>query len=570
MDRLNERPRRTSGTPAWAKALLGLALLTVIGLLAYPIVFPEGPPRIVTSGTDEFQDERDDGRGIGRIAPESPDPSVVVEREGFDIGPITDQLDAQAEELERRNAALQANIAALQEELQSLNEAAEAEQETLAQQLAAALAEAQAQNAAAIEQLTGEFQVQLARQAAASEERASEQDGLIRSLAQQNERLEALLQARPATPDATEVERRLRLESELRREEDAAREARALEAELAREAQAARIEVERQDRQLELERQRQLEAERQRLAQIEEERRRAALADEASRRAELEARRAEQLALREARIESPGVVFDQRASAGPSPGAPGGAADRGLTAADGPFGQGRLPSRDEIQRGFVSDLGGGADPTLAGFIANPANTVLQGTVVEASLETAIDSALPGPVVAMVTRPIWSFDGSQVLVPPGSRLFGQYSSDIALGQSRILMGWQRIVTPGGQTVQISAFGGDAQGRSGITGDVDSRFLQRFGGAALISLVSAVPAIAAASGGSEIEVQIGEDVTGNLVGATSTAIEQYATLPPVIRVPIGSAVTVIVDRDIELFSQPEASFVGVPGIPGAPFK
>ncbi|WP_371158316.1 TrbI/VirB10 family protein [Jannaschia sp. 2305UL9-9] len=560
MAETEDRRRRTGGTPAWAKGLLGLALLVVIGLLAYPIVFPEGPPRIITSGTDEFQDERDDGRGIGRIAPEDGDTTVIVERESFDIGPITDQLDAQAEELERRNAALQENIAALQDELRGLNEAAEAEQATLAQQLAAALAEAQEQNAASIEQLTGEFQNQLARQAAEAEDRASEQDGLIRSLAEQNERLEALLQARPAGPDATETERRLRLESELRREEEAAREARALEAELAREAQR-----------LDLERQRQMEAERQRLARIEEEQRRAALADESSRRAELEARRAEQQALREARIESPGVIFDQRAIGASANGSPGAATDSGLTAANGPFGQGRLPSRDELQRGFVSAVGGGTEASVAEFIANPSNTVLQGTLIEASLETAIDSALPGPVVAMVTRPIWSFDGSQVLVPPGSRLFGQYSSDVSLGQSRILVGWQRIVTPDGQSVRISAFGGDAQGRSGLTGDVDSRFFQRFGGAALISLVSAAPAIAAANADSEVEVQIGEDVTGNLVGATSSAVEQYATLPPVIRVDIGSAVTVIVDRDIELFSQLDPAFVGASGFgTGLPLK
>lgn len=564
------RRRRTGGTPAWAKASLGLALLVVIGLLAYPIVFPEGPARIVTSGTDEFQDERDDGRGFGRIAADD-DAAVIVERESFDIGPITDQLDAQAEEPERRNAALKGNIAALQEELRGLNEAAAAEQETLAQQLAAALAEAQEQNAAAIEQLTGEFQNQLARQAAAAEERASEQDGLIRSLAEQNERLEALLQAQPSSPDATETEQLRRLESELRREEEAARDARALEAELAREAQAAELEAQRQEQQLELEKQRRREAERQRLAQIEGEQRRAALADRESRRAELEARRAEQMALREARIESPGVIFDQRATGAGATGSPGGATDGGLTAANGPFGQGRLPSRDEAQRGFVSAVGGGTEAAVAKFIANPSNTVLQGTVVAASLETAIDSALPGPVVAMVTRPIWSFDGSQVLVPPGSRLFGQYSSDVSLGQSRILVGWQRIVTPDGQSKRISAFGGDAQGRSGITGDVDGRFLQRFGGAALISLVSAAPAIAAANADSEVEVQIGEDVTGNLVGATSSAVEQYATLPPVIRVDIGSAVTVIVDRDIELFSQPDPAFVGVAGFgTGLPLK
>ena len=551
------RRRRSSATPGWMKGLLGLAMAAIIGLLLWPILFPEGAPRIVTSGTEEFQDDRGERNGIGRIVADDPGPEIVIERQPFDIGPITDQLDAQSEELQRRNAALKSDIAALQDELRGVGEAAEREQATLSQQLAGALAEAQEQNAAAIEQLTGEFQNQLARQAAAAEDRASEQDGLIRTLAEQNERLEALLQARPSGPDATETERRLRLESELRIQEEAERDARELDAQLQRERQA-----------FEIERERAAEAERQRLLRVEEEQRRAVQTDEASRRAELEARRAEAEALREAQVASPGVIFDQRSLGGTGGG--GGALDAvadttgGLTAANGPFGQGRLPSTEDIQRGFIQGLGaGGADVSVAEYIANPSNTVLQGTVIEATLENAIDSSLPGPVVATVSRPIWAFDGSQVLVPPGSRLFGQYSSDVSLGQSRILVGWQRIVTPDGQSVQVSAFGADAQGRSGVTGDVDGRFLQRFGGAALISLVGAAPAIAAASADSDIEVQIGEDVGENFSNATADVISEYATLPPIIRVDIGSPVTVIVDRDIELFTQPDYGFAGVGG-------
>jgi len=41
------------------------------------------------------------------------------------------------------------------------------------------------------------------------------------------------------------------------------------------------------------------------------------------------------------------------------------------------------------------------------------------------LETAINSDLPGYTRAIVSRDIRSFDGTNILVPRGSRLIGQY-------------------------------------------------------------------------------------------------------------------------------------------------
>ncbi len=58
----------------------------------------------------------------------------------------------------------------------------------------------------------------------------------------------------------------------------------------------------------------------------------------------------------------------------------------------------------------------------------------------------------------------------------------------------MVAWDRIILPDNQTVEISAFGGDELGRTGTTGFVDTRFAQRFGSAALISLIGALPAAA----------------------------------------------------------------------------
>ena len=123
-------------------------------------------------------------------------------------------------------------------------------------------------------------------------------------------------------------------------------------------------------------------------------------------------------------------------------------------------------------------------------------TVIQGTMIQAVMETALDSSLPGQTRAIISEDVFSFDGTRLLIPRGSRLIGRYRSGIEISQRRVTIAWDRIILPDNQSIQISAFGGDELGRSGVTGFVDTRFAQRFGSAALISIISAAPSAAAA--------------------------------------------------------------------------
>ena len=264
--------------------------------------------------------------------------------------------------------------------------------------------------------------------------------------------------------------------------------------------------------------------------------------EERERRAVLEARQAEARAQREAQIASEAVVFDAGRAVSPSPG------DASVPAGSG------APvalTGDAASRAFVLE---GARPltvTSAEVIANPGNTILQGTIIQASLKTAVDSSLPGQIIAIVNRPVKSFSQSRVLIPQGSRLFGSYSSDISLGQSRILVGWTRLVTPDGQSVELAAFGADDQGRSGVTGEVNNRFGLRFGSSALLSIIGAAPSLAAAGQDSEIAATAAERIGKNFAETTNSVIGEYATLPPIISLQPGAAVSVIVDRDLEFY-------------------
>ena len=200
---------------------------------------------------------------------------------------------------------------------------------------------------------------------------------------------------------------------------------------------------------------------------------------------------------------------------------------------------------------FVRNGAAPAEVTQAQLIVNPSHTVIQGTMIQAVLETAIDSSLAGQVRAIISEDVHAYDGSRILIARGSRLIGRYQSGVDIAQQRITIAWDRIILPDNQTVEISAFGGDQLGRSGTTGFVDSRFGARFGSAALISLIGALPTIVAGSTEDGTASDVLENIGEDLQDSAQSVMGEYLSIAPVIYVDQGSRVTVMVDRDLEIF-------------------
>lgn len=180
-----------------------------------------------------------------------------------------------------------------------------------------------------------------------------------------------------------------------------------------------------------------------------------------------------------------------------------------------------------------------------------AMTVPQGTLIPAVLETALDSTRPGHVRAIVSRDITGFDGAQVLIPRGSRLFGEYQSDMAAGQNRALVQWTRLVRPDGVSIEIASPAADMQGRAGIQGRVDNHFLERFGASLLQSTLNIGTALATRSIGGEAPVIVAATGAVSAPSATTGSRGQ-----PTLHVDAGARVGVFVARDL-VFSSGQAS-------------
>jgi type IV secretion system protein TrbI len=114
-----------------------------------------------------------------------------------------------------------------------------------------------------------------------------------------------------------------------------------------------------------------------------------------------------------------------------------------------------------------------------------------GFVIPAVLVGGINSELPGQVVGQVSENVYdTATGRYLLIPQGARLVGTYSADVAYGQSRVLVSWQRIVFPDGRTLDIGAMpGADAAGYGGFKDQANNHYFRIFGSALLMSGITA---------------------------------------------------------------------------------
>ena len=190
-------------------------------------------------------------------------------------------------------------------------------------------------------------------------------------------------------------------------------------------------------------------------------------------------------------------------------------------------------------------VGDASKPTKASRLGDLSTTIIEGTVIAAVLETALNSDLPGYVRAVVTREVRGFDGSKVLVPRGSRLIGQYKSGVALGQSRTFVIWTRMIRPDGVTIELSAPATDGLGRGGLDGDVDTHFFERFGGAVLLSLLNL--GVGAAVDAGDTNIVIASTRAG--VDAGASAVTSGVNIAPTVTVPQGAPVRVFVSQDLD---------------------
>ena len=168
--------------------------------------------------------------------------------------------------------------------------------------------------------------------------------------------------------------------------------------------------------------------------------------------------------------------------------------------------------------------------------------ILAGATLPCLLQTAMDTATPGYVSCLIPKDIYSDNGAVVLMEKGTKVLGEYRSGLRQGQTRLFVLWTRAVTPAGVAIDLASPAADSLGRAGFDGALDSFFWQRFGGALLLSIVDDAVTAAAAHGNSGTLNSVPADTAG-------VALQNSINIPPVLRKPQGSEVSIFVAQDVD---------------------
>ena len=190
-------------------------------------------------------------------------------------------------------------------------------------------------------------------------------------------------------------------------------------------------------------------------------------------------------------------------------------------------------------------------PAIAAAVLPTQRLLLpKGAFLDCTLETAIDSTLPGLTTCVTAFDTFGADGTVVLLERGTKLIGEMRSQVQQGAARVFVLWTEARTPNGIVVSLASPGTDELGRAGLAGTVDRHFAERFGAAILVSIVGGV-----AQGAVSRSQGNGGTVILNPSGAADVATEVLRGtlgIPPTVRVPQGERIEVLVARDLDFRS------------------
>jgi type IV secretory pathway VirB10-like protein len=190
-------------------------------------------------------------------------------------------------------------------------------------------------------------------------------------------------------------------------------------------------------------------------------------------------------------------------------------------------------------------------------LSRPASpfVVQAGTIIPAALITGIRSDLPGQITAQVTATVYDTPtGRAKLIPQGARLIGAYDSQIAFGQSRVLLVWTRLIMPNGRSIVLERQqGADAGGYSGLEDEVDNHWIELFK-AALLSTILGVGAElgAGADTGSNTDIiqALRLSAANSLNQTGQQVVRRNLNIQPTLTIRPGFPVRVMVNRDLIL--------------------
>ncbi len=195
----------------------------------------------------------------------------------------------------------------------------------------------------------------------------------------------------------------------------------------------------------------------------------------------------------------------------------------------------------------AAPAGGGSSPSEPGRWVRPDDPpgwerIREGSFLEAVLVTQLSGEFPGPVLAMVSSPLYSADRQRVLIPRGSRVVGTARAVQNRDQNRLAVAFHRLLLPDGSWIDLEFTGLNQVGESGLLDQVNRRYLSTFAAAGAVGALSGLTL----AGASPYGLQAG--VGQGLGGSATSMLDRYLNRLPEITIRAGHRLRIWFTADV----------------------
>ena len=204
------------------------------------------------------------------------------------------------------------------------------------------------------------------------------------------------------------------------------------------------------------------------------------------------------------------------------------------------------------KRAFLAQASNQRTVNAERLVALPSPNVVQaGSIIPAALITGIRSDLPGQITAQVTANVYdSPTGRILLIPQGARLIGEYDSEVAAGQTRVLLAWDRLIMPDGRSITLERQpGADGAGFAGLQDRVNQHWGNLLKAAAISTLLS-VGVELGADGEDDLVRALRRGSQDTINQAGQQVVGRQLNVQPTLTIRPGHPLRVILTRDLVL--------------------
>jgi type IV secretory pathway VirB10-like protein len=176
----------------------------------------------------------------------------------------------------------------------------------------------------------------------------------------------------------------------------------------------------------------------------------------------------------------------------------------------------------------------------------------EGTIIESVLVNELKGVFTGPVNTMVSTPVYSMDGQQLLIPAGSRLLGEAHPVATTGQTRLAVTFHRLEIPDRPPVSLDRFVGlNQEGDAGLADQVNHHYFQVFGASIALGALGGLAQANSDYGIDRSGVDAYRQGVASSFGQSSAHIlDQYLNRPADVTIGVGHRVRVYLSKDLEL--------------------